>query len=579
MILEKLTITDTFKQWRDKINAIVDEYEGVPSTDKNDYVMTIDTDRTQAESLVVDVPSTFNKKTSFTGDVSIAGELDAVANSAKKLQNPIQLNGTLFDGSKDVVTNNWGVMNDIYIADYSNNNIGKLTQVNGSEGQYIFSMPETFEGYLDGDAKYALNLKTFHTIDGVSFDGGADVTHYGECSTDAGIQVKSVDIPNFVLVTGATVTVRFLKENTSGNPQLNVSNTGAKPIYFKDKPIEQLGLVPYSTHTFVYDGINYNVVTGVDNTVLQNITSLDREYPLLASPITNNIGSTTTSLFTPNIVINPSKNSITSKKFIANINNDNPSAFFVTKNTSESYNSANPSTSTYVRYVSYEDNTNHILSCLEYQKNNDGSKYSNIVVPKFTSTGNETAHSVLQVGWNATGNEQVNCNGSLYVQATATINGNLIAKANVDIAGDFSASRVYNAVWNDYAEFFEKGEETEAGDIVALDETSKTERYIKATNKSKLVVGVHSNTYGHILGGDGSIEESEKTHIPVGISGRVYVKFIGEAVLGEAVVPSEIPGVGCLFDETKNRKEQIVGYIVEDREDTLEQRKVKILIR
>ena len=54
--------------------------------------------------------------------------------------------------------------------------------------------------------------------------------------------------------------------------------------------------------------------------------------------------------------------------------------------------------------------------------------------------------------------------------------------------------KIYNAVWNDYAEFFEKGEETEVGDIIALDTDSKEERYIKATNP-RTIVGVHSDTY------------------------------------------------------------------------------------
>ena len=222
-----------------------------------------------------------------------------------------------------------------------------------------------------------------------------------------------------------------------------------------------------------------------------------------------------------------------------------------------------------------------MLGIFEYQKNADGSRYSNIAVPMFDTSGEEYSWSRLQVGWTGGSNPQpqINCNGNLFVKSNLIVDGTFTKKGDFVVDGNIKATKVYNAVWNDYAEFFEKGEDTEAGDIIALEETSKSERYIKATNKSKLVVGVHSNTYGHILGGNDSIEESEKTHIPVGLSGRVYVKFIGEAVLGEAVVPSEIPGVGCLFDETKNRKEQIVGYIVEDREDTLEQRKVKILIR
>jgi hypothetical protein len=139
---------------------------------------------------------------------------------------------------------------------------------------------------------------------------------------------------------------------------------------------------------------------------------------------------------------------------------------------------------------------------------------------------------------------------------------------------------VRNAIYNnDYAEFFPRGEETEAGDIVALDENSQIERYVKATDKSKLVVGVHSNTYGYILGGEETLEESEKTHIPVGLSGRVYVKFKGKSILGEGVVPSDTPGVGRLYDDLLDSSRKIVGYIVEDtNQSSKEERLVKILI-
>lgn len=66
---------------------------------------------------------------------------------------------------------------------------------------------------------------------------------------------------------------------------------------------------------------------------------------------------------------------------------------------------------------------------------------------------------------------------------------------------EIRGEKVYNTVWNDYAEFFERGCETEPGDIIALDETSNKEVYIKASKNSKVIVGVHSDTFGHLIGG------------------------------------------------------------------------------
>jgi hypothetical protein len=51
---------------------------------------------------------------------------------------------------------------------------------------------------------------------------------------------------------------------------------------------------------------------------------------------------------------------------------------------------------------------------------------------------------------------------------------------------------------------------------------SDNEQYIKATKNNKAIVGVYSNEYGHILGGDNcSIEENMKNYIPIGLAGRV----------------------------------------------------------
>lgn len=123
-------------------------------------------------------------------------------------------------------------------------------------------------------------------------------------------------------------------------------------------------------------------------------------------------------------------------------------------------------------------------------------------------------------------------------------------------SGDFSASRVLNAVWNDYAELFEKEElDLTAGDILAWNNTG----VVKATVETKnTVVGVYSDTYGHLLGGDEGKSEKEnlEKYAPIGLSGRVYVKVKGLVEKGDFIVPSNIPGVG------RATKEYIPGTVV-----------------
>ena len=153
---------------------------------------------------------------------------------------------------------------------------------------------------------------------------------------------------------------------------------------------------------------------------------------------------------------------------------------------------------------------------------------------------------------------------------------------NVTLTGTLTATQVFNAVYNDYAEFFPRGGETERGDIIACDETSTREQYVKATDKSQCVVGVHSEEFAQIIGGlqveegKGVMETNIRQFIPVAMAGRVHVKYFGKAIVGTKVVPSEIPGVGRAWQEGDSL-DHVVGRIVEPdtRQDV---RLVKILV-
>ena len=163
---------------------------------------------------------------------------------------------------------------------------------------------------------------------------------------------------------------------------------------------------------------------------------------------------------------------------------------------------------------------------------------------------------------------------------TGTINFGS-ASYYVDKNGVAKFSKCYGAVYNDYAEFFPRGEYTEPGDIIALDENNKEEKYIKATNKSKIVVGVHSDEYAMIIGGeavdagDDYISKNIKKYIPVGLCGRVYVKCIGNVNIGDYIIPSDIPGIGVSSKEYSNLS---VGRVIESSNSNNNIHKVRIII-
>lgn len=103
----------------------------------------------------------------------------------------------------------------------------------------------------------AKQLETARKIDGVNFDGTADITHYGTCSTAADTAAKTVAVTGFNLVTGARVTVKFTVTNTAASPTLNVNGTGAKAIKYRGSTISTGYLAANRVYEFVYDGTDY----------------------------------------------------------------------------------------------------------------------------------------------------------------------------------------------------------------------------------------------------------------------------------------------------------------------------------
>lgn len=147
-------------------------------------------------------------------------------------------------------------------------------------------------------------------------------------------------------------------------------------------------------------------------------------------------------------------------------------------------------------------------------------------------------------------------------------------------SGTFSANKVVGAYYADYAEWFPKGEETEPGDIIVLDLDSDKEQYIKSNQLNKKVVGVHSDNYSHIIGGDDvTEEENNKKYIPVALAGRIATKVVGIVHKGDYIVPSNIAGVGRVYEPDKDDPLTIVGMLVEEDDLNYKVRRLKIKLK
>ena len=117
---------------------------------------------------------------------------------------------------------------------------------------------------VSGNAGTATRLATARTIDGVSFNGSANITHFGTCSTAAATAAKVVSCTGFTLATGAIITVKFSATNTAANPTLNVNSTGAKAIMYRGSAISAGYLAANRVYTFVYDGTDYELIGDIN---------------------------------------------------------------------------------------------------------------------------------------------------------------------------------------------------------------------------------------------------------------------------------------------------------------------------
>lgn len=182
-----------------------------------------------------------------------------------------------------------------------------------------------------------------------------------------------------------------------------------------------------------------------------------------------------------------------------------------------------------------------------------------------------SSNGITWSGWKkilCTSKDQ-NVNGMWFEGTSAPTGTN-----RLNYSGYLYATRIYNAVYNDYAEYFERydlNESLEPGDIII----SKKGKFTKSTKANQRnVIGVYSDSYGHILGGKGDGHDDEN-FIPIGLSGRVDVKVIGKAEEGDLIVSSDIPGVGIVNNDAKLGT--IIGKVIEDKNNE-EIEKVKIII-
>lgn len=119
--------------------------------------------------------------------------------------------------------------------------------------------------------------------------------------------------------------------------------------------------------------------------------------------------------------------------------------------------------------------------------------------------------------------------------STSTTTGALVVAGGIGCAGNIYGSKVYGAVYNDYAERRKSNAEIKAGYVVNEIGDDIVIQCTKDMCSTALVV---SDTYGALIG---EAEDEQHYSIPVGLSGRVlaYVSPLSKRVrLGDTVCSS-----------------------------------------
>jgi len=105
--------------------------------------------------------------------------------------------------------------------------------------------------------------------------------------------------------------------------------------------------------------------------------------------------------------------------------------------------------------------------------------------------------------------------------------------------GKFIAHKIYNAVWNDIAEFMPSDGTTEAGDLVVVDvEYSdygfRITKYNALKHSIGNVIGIHSQNPGMVLGWNANyqhpVEVALKGMVPLKLSYFVDIPKVGERI-------------------------------------------------
>ena len=170
--------------------------------------------------------------------------------------------------------------------------------------------------------------------------------------------------------------------------------------------------------------------------------------------------------------------------------------------------------------------------------------------------GSITAQSII-----ATGSTATICGVPFHADSVAPTGA-----TRINCEGYFYATRVYNAVWNDLAEFFLTSDIKEYGKVYVVDEKGLVTRSTHRADGK--VIGVASDTAGYLLK-----QEYEHKGIPIGLAGSVNVWVKTKVAIGQELVSDKNGfAVAANWFEKIFKRDAIIGKAIGFSKDDVNKR-------
>ena len=143
------------------------------------------------------------------------------------------------------------------------------------------------------------------------------------------------------------------------------------------------------------------------------------------------------------------------------------------------------------------------------------------------------------------------------INSTSTTTGALVVSGGIGAAGNIYGNKVYNAVWNDYAEF-RKAETLEPGRVVIEDASGEMKLSSERLQPGASII---SDTFGSAMG------ETEECKTPIAVAGRALTYYHGNInmyTVGAAVGTGPNGTVSLMTrEEIMTYPDRIIGIVSE----------------